>query len=96
MSSVQHLQHKREELQQQYDLLSEKIKRLRNNSATEAGTLVAFQLEHEIERFEAQRDHQSCLIYKLYRVAHHTYHLTTPGATTEGTGATHWLPHPSP
>ncbi|MGI2904646.1 hypothetical protein [Tolypothrix sp. VBCCA 56010] len=56
MSSVQHLQHKREELQQQYDLLSEKIKRLRNDSAIEAGSLVAFQLNKEIERFEAERD----------------------------------------
>ncbi|GAX42548.1 hypothetical protein NIES4075_35500 [Tolypothrix sp. NIES-4075] len=56
MSSVQHLQRRREELQQQYDLLSEKIKRLRNDSAIEAGTLVAFQLDKEIERFEAERD----------------------------------------
>lgn len=56
MSSVQHLQHKREELQEQYDLLCEKIKRLRNNSAIEAGASVAFQLDHEIKHFEAQRD----------------------------------------
>ncbi len=56
MSSVQHLQHKREELQQQYDVLSEKIRRLRNNSAIEAGTSVAFQLDKEIEHIEAQRD----------------------------------------
>ena len=56
MSSVQHLQHKREELQQQYDLVSQKIKRLRNNSVIEAGTSVAFQLDHEIKHFEAQRD----------------------------------------
>lgn len=56
MSSVKHLQHKREELQQQYELLCKKIKRLRNNSVIEAGTSVAFQLDHEIKRFEAQRD----------------------------------------
>jgi hypothetical protein len=49
MSSVQHLQHKREELQQQYDVLSQKIKRLRNNSVIEAGASVAFQLEQEIK-----------------------------------------------
>jgi hypothetical protein len=51
MSSIQHLQHKREELQQQYDLLSEKIKRLRSDSAIEAGTLVAFQLNKETIAF---------------------------------------------
>ncbi|MBW4569041.1 MAG: hypothetical protein KME31_13775 [Tolypothrix carrinoi HA7290-LM1] len=56
MSSVQHLQRRREELQQQYDLLSEIIKCLRTNLAIEAGTSVAFQLDKEIERFEAQRD----------------------------------------
>ncbi|MBD0264754.1 MAG: hypothetical protein ICV78_19130, partial [Tolypothrix sp. Co-bin9] len=56
MSSVQHLQHKGEELQQQYDLLSEKIKRLRTDSAIQAGTLVGFQLDQEIGREEAKRD----------------------------------------
>jgi predicted nuclease with TOPRIM domain len=65
MSSVQHLQHKREELQQQYELLSEKIKRLRNNSAIEAGTSVAFQLDKEIEHFEAQRDRLRKEIHSL-------------------------------
>lgn len=56
MFSLRHLQQKREELQQQYDLLSEKIKRLRIDSAIQAGTLVAFQLDKEIERVEAERD----------------------------------------
>lgn len=55
MSSVQHLQHRREELQQQYDVLSEKIKRLRSDSVIQAGTLVAFQLNKEIEREETER-----------------------------------------
>jgi inactive STAND len=56
MPSIQHIQRQREELQQQYDLLSEKIRRLRHKSAIEAGTLVAFQLEKEIERVEVDRD----------------------------------------
>ncbi|WP_414570149.1 hypothetical protein [Nostoc sp. CCY 9925] len=56
MSLVRHLHQRREELQQQYDLLSEKIKCLRINSAIEAGTLVAFQLNKEIEQFEQERD----------------------------------------
>jgi hypothetical protein len=56
MSSVQHLQHKREELQQQYDLLSQKIKGLQTDYIIQAGTSVRFQLEHEIKHFETQRD----------------------------------------
>ncbi|RCJ42168.1 hypothetical protein A6770_08115 [Nostoc minutum NIES-26] len=56
MFSLRHLQQRREELQQQYNLLSEKIKRLRIDSAIQAGTLVAFQLDKEIERVEAERD----------------------------------------
>ncbi|MBH8572054.1 hypothetical protein I8752_03200 [Nostocaceae cyanobacterium CENA369] len=56
MFSVRHLQQKREELQQQYDLLSEKIGFLRNKYAIEAGTLVAFQLDKEIELVEKERD----------------------------------------
>jgi inactive STAND len=56
MSSVQHLQHKRKELQQQYDLLSQKIKGLQTDYIIQAGTSVRFQLEHEIKHFETQRD----------------------------------------
>lgn len=56
MSSVRHLQRRREEVQKQYDLLSEKIQRLRVDCAIQAGTLVAYQLEKEIERFEVERD----------------------------------------
>lgn len=56
MSLIRHLQQRREELQQQYDLLSEKISRLRIDSAIQAGTLVAFQLDKEIERVEKERD----------------------------------------
>jgi hypothetical protein len=56
MFSVRHLQQRREELQQQYNLLSEKIGFLRKKHAIEAGTLVAFQLDKEIERVEVERD----------------------------------------
>ncbi|MBD2526368.1 hypothetical protein [Nostoc sp. FACHB-133] len=56
MSSVRHLQQKREELQQHYDAFSEKIKLLRNQHAIEAGASVAFQLDKEIERVEKERD----------------------------------------
>lgn len=56
MSSVRHLQQRLKELQQQYDLLSEKIRRLRADSAIQASTSVAYQLEKEIDRSEAERD----------------------------------------
>lgn len=56
MSLVRHLQQRHKELQQQYDLLSEKIRRLWADFAIQAGTLVAYQLEKEIERVEAERD----------------------------------------
>ncbi|NMG09306.1 hypothetical protein [Brasilonema sp. UFV-L1] len=56
MSSVRHLQQRQEELQAQYELLSQKIKRLRVDFAIQASTLVAYQLEKEIERFETERD----------------------------------------
>jgi inactive STAND len=56
MFSVQHLQQKKKELQPQYDILSKKIKRLREDLAIQAGTAVQFQLENEIERAEQERD----------------------------------------
>lgn len=56
MLSVQHLERKRDELQKQYELLSEKIARLRRDSAFQAGTAVSFQLDKEIQGAEAERD----------------------------------------
>lgn len=56
MSSFRHLQRKREELQKQYDLLSQKIGRLRNDAAIEAGTSKVFQLNKEIEQNDTERD----------------------------------------
>jgi hypothetical protein len=52
-------------LQQPYELLSEKIKRLRQNLAIEAGTTVAFQLEKQIGQFEAEREQLAQQIEKL-------------------------------
>ncbi|GAX42547.1 hypothetical protein NIES4075_35490 [Tolypothrix sp. NIES-4075] len=43
-----------ESLQQEYDLLSEKLKLLRKDSAIQAGTSVKYQLEKEIEQAEAE------------------------------------------
>ena len=42
-------------LQEQYELLSEKLKRLRVDLAIQAGTAVRFQLEKEIGQFETER-----------------------------------------
>ncbi|MBD2560315.1 MULTISPECIES: hypothetical protein [Nostoc] len=54
MSSEQHLQHKRHALQEHYDLLAEKLKRLRRDYAIAADTLIRFQLEKQIEQTEAE------------------------------------------
>lgn len=52
-------------LQEQYDLLSEKLKRLRNDLAVQAGTSVKFQLENEKERTEAEIQQLAQKIEKL-------------------------------
>lgn len=44
-----------ETLQQQYDLLSEKLSRLRRDFAIESSTSVKFQLEKEIEKTQTER-----------------------------------------
>lgn len=44
-----------ESLQQQYDLLSQKLSRLRLDLVIESGTVVKFQLEKQIENAEAER-----------------------------------------
>ncbi|MEH2375791.1 CHAT domain-containing protein [Nostoc sp.] len=44
-----------ESLQQQYDLLSQKLSRLRLNLAIESGAAVKFQLEKQIENAEVER-----------------------------------------
>jgi chromosome segregation ATPase len=44
-----------ESLQEQYDLLSEKLKRLRIDLSIQAGTTIQFQLEKQIGQFEAER-----------------------------------------
>ena len=55
MSSTSRLQRKRDELQKQYDLLSEKIVHLRAAHAIEASAAVRFQLEKQIEQAESDR-----------------------------------------
>ncbi|MBD0264755.1 MAG: CHAT domain-containing protein [Tolypothrix sp. Co-bin9] len=52
-------------LQEQYDLLSEKLKRLKMDLAIQAGTAVRFQLEKEIGQFEAEREELAQNIEKL-------------------------------
>jgi hypothetical protein len=56
MASFDLLQPRRDALQAQYDALSEKLLRLRRQSAIEAGVSVQFQVEKEIERAEADLD----------------------------------------
>jgi hypothetical protein len=56
MPALSHLRRRRDELQEQYDLLSEKLQRLRAAHAIEAGAAVRFQLEKQIEQAESERD----------------------------------------
>jgi hypothetical protein len=56
MPALSRPRHRRDELQEQYDLLSEKIQRLRTAHAIEAGAAIRFQLEKQIEQAESERD----------------------------------------
>ena len=56
MPALSRPRHRRDELQEQYDLLSEKIQRLRMAHAIEAGAAIRFQLEKQIEQAETERD----------------------------------------
>ncbi len=51
----QRIQQEIDSLQQVYELLSEKLQRLRTDLVIQAGSTVSFQLEKEIERTEAER-----------------------------------------
>ncbi|MGG6265485.1 SUMF1/EgtB/PvdO family nonheme iron enzyme [Leptolyngbya sp. AN03gr2] len=67
MPSPHHLQRKRDELQEHYEALTQKIKRLRSAYAIEAGASVRFQLEKEIENSELERDQVEQKIEALER-----------------------------
>ena len=56
MPALSRPRRRRDELQEQYDLLSEKIQRLRAAHAIEAGAAIRFQLEKQIEQAESERD----------------------------------------
>ncbi|MFN6563855.1 MAG: hypothetical protein RMY28_029220 [Nostoc sp. ChiSLP01] len=54
MSSEQHLQRRRQILQENYDLLAQKLKELRHDCTIEAGTAIRFHLKKQIEQFDAE------------------------------------------
>ncbi|MCP4538844.1 MAG: hypothetical protein GY832_17050 [Chloroflexi bacterium] len=56
MSSTSHLQRRHSELEKQYDVLSEKIERLRVARARSARVKDDFELEGDIEQAEAEHD----------------------------------------
>ena len=56
MTSISRLQRKQNALQHQYDLLSEKIDRLRAAHAIEAAAAPRFQLEKQIEQAQSELD----------------------------------------
>ncbi|BAY19995.1 hypothetical protein NIES21_58650 (plasmid) [Anabaenopsis circularis NIES-21] len=68
MYADQNLHHKRQALQQQYDLVAEKLKRLRCDYAIMADTLVRFQLEKQIEQTEAELNSLDEQLQKLEQV----------------------------
>lgn len=86
MPSPMHLQLKREELQEQYDLLSEKIRRLRSEHAIQAGAAIRFQLEKEIERAEAERDRIDLQITDLDSKLRHQVSEETRQIRDQNTG----------
>lgn len=67
MASIRHTQQRHKELQAQYDKLSLKIQRLRENAAYQAGTAVSFQLDQEIQAAEAERDRINQKLERLER-----------------------------
>jgi hypothetical protein len=56
MFAVQHLQRQRTELQEEYDLLSSTIRKLRENHAIETDPAVMHKLEYQIQEYEERRD----------------------------------------
>lgn len=56
MPSISRLRRKRDELQRQYDLLSEKIERLRPDYVIETDAVIRFKLEKQIEQGESERE----------------------------------------
>src|SRR6266516_4329377 len=56
MFAVQHLQRQRTELQEEYELLSSTIRRLRDSHAVETDPAVINKLEYQIKDYEERRD----------------------------------------
>lgn len=56
MTTIDHLQHKRRALQEQYDLSSEKLLELRRSFAIESDVAIRFKLEKLIQQVEAELD----------------------------------------
>ncbi len=48
MVSIQHLEHRQKELEAAYDLLSEKISRVRKEKILETDTTIRFKLEKQL------------------------------------------------
>lgn len=69
MSSEQRLEHQRYALEENYDLLAEKLKRLRRDFAIATDTLVRFQLEKQIEQTEIELSELAQQLEELERAS---------------------------
>ncbi len=65
MSSDQRLEQKRQGLQQQYDLVAEKLNRLRRDYAIATDTLIRFERENQIQQTEAELNELEQQLYYL-------------------------------
>ncbi|MEH2169009.1 MAG: hypothetical protein V7K41_20585 [Nostoc sp.] len=65
MSSEQRLEQKRQILQKQYDLVAEKLDRLRRDYAIATDTLIRFQREKQIEQTEKELKELEQQLYYL-------------------------------
>jgi Cdc6-like AAA superfamily ATPase len=71
MLSIQHLRHRQQELETAYDLLSEKISRVRKEKILETDTTVRFKLEKQLEDFEQERENIEKEIQELLQAKQH-------------------------
>lgn len=67
MSAEQHLYNKHLALQEHYDLVAEKLKRLHCDYAIAADTIIRFQLEKQIEQTETELDQLAQQLHELER-----------------------------
>lgn len=84
MTSFELIQKKRDELQGQFDLISEKIKRLRKSLAVETQPAEKFQLEKQIEDDELEREKITNQLVELESKLSETYRVFVLSSAIDG------------